>query len=329
MYLHEQYDILYVIEQAKACAWYRCKVPGAALGQLGYRVHVTRGVTEDMLRASSLVIVQRPAHPHNITALKNAVAMGKRVAIELDDDLWHIDATNPAHRFWNRHTLGTLEECIRIVEFVTVTTPALASVVRPLNRNVRVLPNMLPGGAWPSGEHTDHSPLVVGWSGSPTHFRDLGLIRSVIGQVLDTHPQTVMHIAGTSHVPFAEHERIVSVPGSEIEHYPSVVGGFDIGLAPVIDSRFNRAKSDLKALEYAMCGIPVIASAGTYDSLPRDAGFLCKTPADWLRALSRLIERPDLRSRMGAAARTWAESRTIERNVGLWVDAYGLSGGGA
>jgi len=323
----EHYDVLYVIEQAKACAWYRCKVPGAALGQLGYRVHVTHGVTADMLRRSSVVIFQRPAHPHNLTALKAAVAMGKRVGVELDDDLWHIDASNPTHRFWTPTTLGALDDCIRIADFVTVTTPALADVVRPLNRHVHILPNMLPGGAWPDGKHTDHTPLVIGWSGSPTHFRDLALITSVIEQVLDVHPDVELHIAGTSRVPFPEHERIVSVPGSEIEDYPGVLAGFDIGLAPVIDSRFNRAKSDLKALEYAMCGIPVIASAGTYDSLPRDAGFICKTPADWLRALSRLIERPELRASMGRSGRSWAVSRTIERNVGMWVDAYGLEAG--
>lgn len=322
---NDHYDVLYVIEQSKACAWYRCKVPGAALSQLGYRVHVSASVTEEMLRRSTVVVFQRPAHPHNIAACKTAVALGKRVAIELDDDLWHIDKTNPAHRFWTPRVLSELEGCIRIADFVTVTTESLAQAVRPINRHVRILPNQLPGGAWPDGTHTDHSPLVLGWSGSPTHYRDLGVLRGVIEQVLDTHPKVVFHIAGCSHVPYPEHERIVSVPGSEIEDYPSVLGGFDIGLAPVVDSRFNRGKSDLKALEYAMVGLPVVAAAGdTYRSLPRAAGFLCKTPADWLRAIERLIERPSLRVSMGAAARDWAETRTIERNVGLWVDAYGL-----
>lgn len=322
----EHYDVLYVIEQAKACAWYRCKVPAAALASLGYRTRVTSSVTEGMLRSASLIVFERPAHPHNIAAIKTAVAIGARVAVEVDDDLWHIDPTNPAHHSWGKGALSNLDESIRIADFATVTTEALARVIRPLNADVRILPNMLPAAAWPAERvRPERDRIIIGWAGSPTHFRDLALIKPVIEHTLDRYPNVEFHIAGVSHVPFSEHERIVSAPGAEIEHYASVVGGFDIGLCPVIDTRFNRAKSDLKALEYAMVGIPVVASdTDTYASLPREAGFLCKTPADWLRALRLLIERDELRERMGIAARAWAETRTADANVGLWEKAYGL-----
>jgi hypothetical protein len=53
-------------------------------------------------------------------------------------------------------------------------------------------------------------------------------------------------------------------------------------------------------------------------------GFLARNAKDWLKHLRTLIEQPDVRSRMGAEARKWAESRVISRQVDLWLDAYEL-----
>jgi glycosyltransferase involved in cell wall biosynthesis len=57
------------------------------------------------------------------------------------------------------------------------------------------------------------------------------------------------------------------------------------------------------------CGIPVVASpvGANVDVVPSDCGLLAETPEEWLAALRRLAADPELRQRMGRAARHWVE----------------------
>jgi glycosyltransferase involved in cell wall biosynthesis len=134
-------------------------------------------------------------------------------------------------------------------------------------------------------------------------------------------------LAGADAAWFPPHERITFADVVPISDYPGILGDFDIGLAPLEDTRFNASKSDLKLVEYSMIGLPVIASKVTayVDSIrPGETGFLAKNPKDWLRHLKTLVEQPEVRSKMGAEARAWAETRVISKTIDLWLDAYDL-----
>ena len=77
-----------------------------------------------------------------------------------------------------------------------------------------------------------------------------------------------------------------------------------------------------------MIGLPIVASrVAPYErSLKHgETGFFARNPKDWLKHLSNLIENPELRVRLATNARAWAETRTIDRNTGLWERAYGLT----
>lgn len=213
---------------------------------------------------------------------------------------------------------------MRRCDRVTTTTPALAESVRFLNRDVRILPNMLPDEMWPVPAKREHRAVVIGWAGSPTHHEDIRLLAGVVETVVMRHPEVSFAFVGMK-PPFNEHRRIVSLPPVATDGYAALISRFDIGLAPVVQTRFNAAKSDLKYLEYAAVGIPTIASAGpTYASLEHGVtGYRAGSPAEWLKAIEKLLDRPR-REMMGAAARTYAESRFMSANVRLWEEAYGL-----
>jgi glycosyltransferase involved in cell wall biosynthesis len=63
---------------------------------------------------------------------------------------------------------------------------------------------------------------------------------------------------------------------------------FDIGLAPLIDHEFNRAKSAYKIKQYLSCGIPVLASSVGENSnfvFQGINGFLCDLPGEYARQI--------------------------------------------
>jgi glycosyltransferase involved in cell wall biosynthesis len=277
-----------------------------------------------------VVVFQRPSHPDAADAIVRARGNGKRVIVDIDDDMWSIHPSNPAYEHWNRTSRQeVLEFCLSAADLVTVSTPDLLSVVRPMNGRVTVLPNMLPAESWPTarGDRGLDHRIVVGWAGSRHHEVDLAILSGILETLLDAYPQIEVAIAGTKDLPFRPHARLRLIPGVMIEQYPSILEQFDIGMIPLVDGRFNRCKSDLKFLEYAMVGIPSVASkVGPYESSVVHGvnGFLARNPKDWLKHLRRLIEDAELRRSIGAAAREFAETRTIQGNIGLWERAYEL-----
>jgi glycosyltransferase involved in cell wall biosynthesis len=98
----------------------------------------------------------------------------------------------------------------------------------------------------------------------------------------------------------------LSYPGF-VQWLTSALPGWHIGLAPLLDTPFNRAKSAIKVMDYAALGLGVVASdvavyRGSVASGP--AGQLVANDARaWYAALSWLIRNRALRLAMAAEAR--------------------------
>jgi glycosyltransferase involved in cell wall biosynthesis len=322
--------ITFIAEQLAACAWYRCNIPGRALAGAGHDVQLADWVSPERLQASDVVIMQRPSQPASVQLVRGLRHQGKTVVIDMDDDLWNIHPSNPVRASWEQPEQRTsLEESIRGATLATAATPELAELMRPLNRNVVVLPNMLAREDWPAvmPEAPKNERLVIGWAGSQHRTFDLQLLAGVLERILDEHENVEARLVGMPQVPFREHPRIHVLPPVPIEEYPALLAEFDIGMAPVVDGRFNRCKSDLKFLEYSMAGVPTVASGGvTYRRSVRhgDTGFLARNPKDWLKYLSMLVNNYELRESMRQSAHAFAETRLSDVNVGLWEKAYGI-----
>ncbi len=64
------------------------------------------------------------------------------------------------------------------------------------------------------------------------------------------------------------------------------IAGFDVGISPLLDDDFNRAKSAFKLKQCLSCGVPVLASSTGENAVFLQEGvngFFCETPAEYLR----------------------------------------------
>ena len=102
----------------------------------------------------------------------------------------------------------------------------------------------------------------------------------------------------------------------------------DIGLAPLVDEPFNRARSELHWLEYSMAGATTMASGtmggGPYEVI-RDGvdGLLARNKGEWIEGLRRLSASPALRQELAGRARerVLAEYAAADR-AAEWAAAY-------
>jgi hypothetical protein len=103
--------------------------------------------------------------------------------------------------------------------------------------------------------------------------------------------------------------------------YPKLIT-MDVGIVPLHNTPFNRAKSDLKGLEYAASGIPFIAqNLDAYIELQQSLGVgrVAKSPSKWLRHLNELRD-PNVRAEEGARVKKEIEPRDIKYGAQRLVD---------
>ncbi|HEV2773129.1 MAG TPA: glycosyltransferase, partial [Thermoleophilaceae bacterium] len=84
----------------------------------------------------------------------------------------------------------------------------------------------------------------------------------------------------------------------------------EVGLMPLPDTPYTRAKAGFKLLQYMAAAAPVLASpVGVNTELVErsGAGYLATEPAEWEQHLRRLAADPALRCDLGARGRAFIE----------------------
>jgi glycosyltransferase involved in cell wall biosynthesis len=345
------------------CAWYRIHEPLGELARRGHEITATRvalGAADDAMYAADVVVGQRICSPapsarwaafrlyrepqyrawlnaswrSNRDLVKIVERLDRRadrpkLVFEIDDDLWQVDPSSKRAFEWfaQPEVRLRLEQNARLADVVTVSTPALGEVMSKFNRNVHVIPNAVPASLL---EHEpprrDDGIVTVGWAGSHTHAMDWAMVDAELVRYLRKTRRAELHVMGGmdplwSRVP--THRMRVTGWTDSVDEYRRRLD-FHIGLAPLKQHPFNESKSFIKALEYAACGIPVVASdVGPYRDFVRhgETGWLVRKPGEFLRYLLDLTHDEAMREEMGRNARKLAAEHTLEATAPLWERA--------
>jgi glycosyltransferase involved in cell wall biosynthesis len=166
----------------------------------------------------------------------------------------------------------------------------------------------------PAQERINDIFVRIGWTGTPGHFENMKLLLEPLSRLIAEGKKIRFVQLGGGEKIYA---LLQSIPGLSIEFTPEVpwdvpsevvhhIQQFDIGVMPLQPTDQNRGKDAWKAKEYMGCGVATVASdwgENPYVITDGKDGFLPSTADEWHEALRRLIEDPDLRSRIGTAGR--------------------------
>lgn len=220
-------------------------------------------------------------------------------------------------------------EIARRVDLMTTTNEHLASVFREQGvERVKVMPNLLWRSSLP-GRRRSHVGVVVGLVAAGEHKPDLeGLrIARVLKAIQDAHDHVSVVMLGLD---LKLRERYVHAAWVPFDDLLGRVRDFDIGLAPLVDSPFSRARSDVKLKEYAAAGVPWLASpVGPYVGFGEEQGGLLVDDGDWFDAIDALVSDPYRRAELAAKARAWAKTQTVSSRGAEWEQAFREAAGHA
>ncbi len=154
----------------------------------------------------------------------------------------------------------------------------------------------------------EHQELIIGYMGSKGHQHDLATVVPVISRLLGEREDLVFEVFGTIKMPkelelFGSRVRSYSVKKSYVEFLSYLASlKWDVGLAPLANSTFNRCKAPTKFIEYTACNIPVIASnISVYtDVISSEGGVF--VDQDWYASISKILDDAKKRQRMVGSA---------------------------
>jgi len=269
------------------------------------------------LRGVDVVHVFRYHERETRRATRALREAGAAIVWDNDDDL------SSPNKLRSAQTHAGLVEMLKLAHVVTTTSPVLAEQYGAWGASeVRVVENYLPDYyAAVRAPRPDHE-LVIGWTAAEEHRYDLEHlhIRDTLERLLAAHPQVRVASAGLD----------LGLRGDRytytgIVQYPQLgqfVSGFDVGIAPIADIPFNRAKSNVKVKEYAAAGVPWLAAPiGPYAALGEKQGGRLVPDDGWYEALERLVTDERARRKLTKRGVKWGDSQRLRRNMDRWQAA--------
>ncbi len=312
-----------------ANARYRVFGPAAALSARGHRVFAS--VFADMRDPNALldfdVVVGWRMHDEFFTRVARLLAE-RNVGFVWDNDDNFLALERRGDRNTQfmksprgRRVLADMNVLMRLANIVTTPSAGLAAHYRErIDTDVRVVENYV---APIDPRFTPAKPqrLTVGWVANKEHESDveqLGLGASM-ERLLERHPHVQVATIGCSLG--IRSDRYHHIRGVEFEELRGYVRQFDIGLAPIADSAFNRSRSNVKVKEYAALGVPWLASPiGPYEGLGQDEGGRLVADDRWYEEVERLVLDGKARRKLAKRAAKWAAKQTFEANAHVWEE---------
>ena len=320
------------------CTRYRVLNKAEQLRKHGFKVKVTN-LSDFQLsmaqNASHIIIYRSPISPELLRLCHLAKDYGKPVFFDIDDlvfdtvytdQLSYTQGLNPVEK--GNYDAGVrnygymLENCDGAITSTNQLQEELKKYQSTvlLNRNL-ASDELISISSQFLKDYSQVSDVVkIGYfSGSISHNENFELIKPAIKQLLKKYSNVQLHIVGILDIPkdmkpFGN--QIVTHDYVDWDKLPALISEVDINLAPLVDSIFNRAKSEIKWIEAALVKVPTVASkigAFSDEVVDGETGLLA-TDDEWFDKLESLVLSLELRQKLAESAyRAVLENCTLSK----------------
>ncbi|MDP3964642.1 MAG: glycosyltransferase family 4 protein [bacterium] len=261
-------------------------------------------------RNSDIVLIQKILLPSWL--LKRLANSTQRIVFDFDDAIWLDGPQVPVASPRQLRSEGKLRSVLQQVDHVIAGNEFLADYAKKYARSISVIPTVVDSERYTPHEDKHKNRVCLGWIGSQVNFPYLASLEPVFQQLHDRYPGR-LYLKVISDGRFATKSGLecLNVPWSEKTEIAEM-GEFDIGLMPLADTQWARGKCAFKAIQYMALGIvPAVSPIGANTQVVTNGqnGMWANSQAEWVAAISRLIQDPDYRNLMGQAARERALSQ--------------------
>jgi len=243
--------------------------------------------------------------------------MGKPIIFDFEDAIY-LPSPNKENIFrWLRFPKKFYLN-IGLSRHVLVCNNYLKKKLHSYNPDITVIPTCIDTDKFKlKTNKTSNDNLSIGWIGSHTTSSCLKQITPVLQKLAKKYKFTLKIVGGGNEIEIPG-IKVINEKWSiekDVENFQSL----DIGVYPLPDNEWAMAKTPFKTIQYMSVGVPTVASGvGGNREIIQDGinGFLASNEEEWIEKLSLLIEKPELRQKLGMAGR-----KTVEEMYSLKINA--------
>jgi glycosyltransferase involved in cell wall biosynthesis len=336
---------------ASAVSYYRCFLPAITLGA-EYVTWAAAGPDRDVVLTGGLgnppptlddltnfevVVIQYATGRSWLKRIRALQDTGVTVLYEIDDYVHstHKSKTHELAKGFTKDRVKDLEMGMRTADGMICSTSWLAGRYRSFNRNTWECRNGIDLNRYSYKRPDRHGMVTIGFAGGVGHKASLArwepALRSVMRQRENVRFVSVGAPAAAAFVEEFGRDRAITYNSATIEVYPASMTIFDISFAPSAENNQFRGKSDLRWLETAALGIPLIAHPDVYPDIEDGVtGVHARDQEEVEAAFLRLIDDADERERIGRQAQEHVkEHRRIEIAAESWAEVLREARAGA
>lgn len=307
--------------------YYRTHAPGLAMSKEDgiYVVNLTNvhRKKEEIMRLSDVLILKNICDPDMLPLIKQRKKEKKLTVFELADNLCAIPPWNPLYFFYNiEENLTLFKRLANYCDAMQFSVPELNRLYGYLNPHSAVFPNQILDV--PLERDAKHSEeIIIGWGGSHGHLEDMAELAEPLIDWIVSRDNVSLYLMCSDPIwqlfdrlPSTRKRRFKTGSINEYYHFLKYI---HIGLAPLKDTAFNRSRSDVKYLEYAVYGVvPLVQSLEPYIPTVKhgDTGFLFEDKKGLFKILESLTSNVHLISKVGNAARNYVIKERLQHQHG-------------
>lgn len=316
------------------CKKYRVDQKAELFGKIGVTTKIVDWThlneVLSLLQTHPVVIFYRvPATPEVILIIREAKRLGVHTFWEVDDLVFdpdgylsnkNLDRLNPEIRAGVISGMKLYREALLLCDEGIGSTPMLAKVMTQITgRPAYVVENALDDETIKIARRIQDTNkpfarskkevIIVYGSGTKTHDIDFLSASDAVYNVLSKRPNVKLRIIGELNIESRFNDfsdRIERLPFTTFEGYLEKVADADISIAPLEQTVFNDAKSNIKFLEASILGLPSVCSpADAFRSaiIDGETGFIAANTGEWEYKLLALVDdQASLRAEMADKA---------------------------
>jgi glycosyltransferase involved in cell wall biosynthesis len=233
-------------------------------------------------------------NPHE--RIKEWQSKGIKVIVD-NDDFWELPKHHKMRQQYDAFVKNAILACMHQADEVWTTQPFLAAKIKKINSNVHIMPNgILEADEQWSKPKKESEARRIGYVAANHHQHDLKTIKIDLG---DYESYTV---DGGNYFGLLNTRYKWSTV--DPHHYGAMYRDIDVAVIPLVQSKFNQHKSNLKMLEAAFTKTAIIVSnVHPYKSLIDSDNCWSVNPGkDWKETIDEVMNcsQDELESRIFA-----------------------------
>lgn len=263
----------------------------------------------DLKRANEydIIFIVREALMFGLTKFEVGFSKSRaKVIFDFDDAIWLNDTSVANQMFAWMKNPSKIKRSIAHADLIFAGNQYLADFAKRYNPQVQIVPTTVDTDVYVGKPKSlSRDQIVIGWSGSLTTIKHFDYAVPVLLRIKQKFGDKI-RIKVIGDASFRNSALGVQGIAWSKETELDELGEIDIGIMPLPDDEWARGKCGLKGLVYMSMEIPTIMSpVGVNSEIIQHGinGFLARTEADWMEQLSELIEKPELRKKLGKAGR--------------------------